>query len=142
MRKILIPALAATVIAAVACGGDSATAPAPTIAGAYALKTVNSAPLPYLVLDDPNFGKIGIVADTYTLTDNGTYTGVTQVRTTLNGASSVDNLPSAGSYTKSGTSVTLTDSIDPTDKVSGTLNGSTLTISVEGFVLVYQRSGS
>lgn len=143
MRKILFSTLAATVVAAAGCGGDSGTGPAAiSIAGTYALKTVNTASLPFTMPDDGT-GKVEILSDSYTLTDGGKYTGVTQVRITLPGGSpTVTNVNSQGTFTKSGGSVTLTDSVDPTDKVTGTLNGTTLTISVDGFVLVYQQSGS
>lgn len=143
MRKTLFTTLAAAVVAASACGGgDSTTGPvSASVAGTYALQTVNSAPLPFTMPDDGSI-KIEILADSYTLADNGKYTNVTQVRLTMNGVAAVENLESQGTYTRAGNTVTLTDSEDATDKVTATLNGATMTVTAEGFVLVYQRSGS
>src|SRR5438046_1312301 len=99
MRPILCSTLAAIVFAVAACGGDSATGPAAaSIAGTYALKTVNSAPLPYQMPDDGT-GTVEILADSYTLADDGKYTGATQFQLTLPGQSpSVFNLNSHGTY--------------------------------------------
>lgn len=144
MRKFHLFTLGVAVITTVACGSDSSTGPAETsIAGTYALKTVNSTPLPYTMPDDGSgSGTIVILADSYTLAADGTYTGVTRVRLTSGGTSNDTDVPNSGKYVRSGNSVTLTDSSDPTDKVTGSIGGGTLTISVDGFVLVYQQSGS
>jgi len=141
MRTILFTTLAATLIAAAGCGSDSTGPVTPPISGAYALQTVNSVPLPFTMPDDGT-GKIEILADSYVLDDDGRYTGVTQVRITVNGIPTVTSVPSRGTYTRAGDSITLVDSDDPTDKVTATLSGGLLTIRVDGFVLVYQRSGS
>lgn len=142
MRSLLFPAFAATLVITAACGSDSATAPeAAAVTGTYSLKTVNSAPLPYTMPDDGS-GIVKILGDSYSLTADGKYTGATQVSITSGGITSVTTLTSSGSYTRSGDSVTLTAADDPTDKVTGTISGANFTISVDGFVLVYQRSGS
>ena len=142
MRTIHISILAAAVVAAAACGGDSGTGPAPSINGTYALKTVNSSPLPYALPDDGT-GKVEIVADSYSLAADGKYTSVTQIRVTPTGGATTDlTVDSKGTFTRSGNSVTLTDADDPTNVITATVDGTNLTISVDGFVLVYQRSGS
>ena len=141
MRKILISTIAATVIAVAGCGGGDSTGPVATIAGTYDLKTVNSAALPFVALDDAS-GKFEILADTYNLSEDGTYTNPTQLRITYPGsAPSVEVLTSTGTYTRSGSSITLTSSDDPTDKITGTIASGTMTLTSPGFVLVYQRSG-
>ena len=144
MRHLLYPTLAAALIVTSACGSDSSTGPATaSFAGTYSLKTVNSAPLPYTMPDDGSGTEtIEILADSHTLTEDGKYSGVMQVRLSANEGQVVTNLTSAGTYALSGSTVTLTASEDPTDKATGTISGSNLTISVDGFVLVYQRSGS
>ena len=141
MRRLLLGTFAATVVATTACGGDSSTGPSITTAGSYSLQSVNSQQLPYVILDDAN-GKFEILADTYAISGNGTYTGQTLVRSTINAEVQTDTLSSNGTYTRSGNSISLTDASDPTNTVTGTLSATGLTISVEGFVLVYQRSGS
>ena len=141
MRKLILSTLAATAVATAACGGDSSTGPSSSVAGSYALQTVNSQSLPFVIQDDVT-GKVEILSDSYSVTANGAYTNQTVVRTTLNGAASTQSISSSGTYTRSGNSITLTDSSDPTDKVTATVSASAMTISVDGFVLVYQRSGS
>ena len=142
MRTKLFSTLAAIVFAVAACGGDAGTGPAAvSIAGTYALKTVNSSPLPYTMPDDGT-GKVEILADSYTLTGDGKYTGATQFRLTPPGQpASVYTMDSHGTYAISGSTVTLTDADDPTDKAVATLSGKTLTINVDGFALVYQSGG-
>ncbi len=132
--------MVAVSLAAGACGGDS-TAPAASIAGTYALQTVNSAPLPFTVIAITDY-KLEILSDSYQIRDDGTYSGTTQFRETQSGTVTVNSENSSGTYTRSGSSITLTDSVDPTYKITGTLDGGKFTVTVEGFVLVYQRVGS
>jgi hypothetical protein len=140
MRKLFLSTLSAALAVTTACGGDSSTGPS-SVAGTYSLTTVNSAPLPYVFLNDAS-GKIEITSDVYVISDNGTYTNPTIIRSTISGEVTTDTLTSNGTYTVSGNSITLTDASDPTSKLSGTVTTSGLTITAEGFVLVYQRSGS
>ena len=140
MRKTLLSTVALAVAFTTACGGDSSTGPN-SVAGTYSLTTVNSSPLPFVFINDAS-GKFEILSDVYSVSDNGTYTNPTIVRSTVNGEVTTDTLMSDGTYTRSGSSITLTDSSDPTNKLSGTVTASALTINASGFVLVYQRSGS
>ena len=140
MRKTFLSTVALAVAFTTACGGDSSTGPS-SVAGTYSLTTVNSSPLPYVFINDAS-GKIEILSDVYTVSDNGTYTNPTIIRSTVNGTVTTDTLTSDGTYTRSGNSITLTDSADPTSKLSGTVTTGALTINTNGFVLVYQRSGS
>lgn len=139
MRKIFTSLLAAAVAVTAACGGDSSTGPAANVAGTYLLQTVNSNALPITVYQDST-QKIEVLSDKYTLATAGTYTNQTVVRTTQGGTASSDTLSYDGTYKQSGNSVTLTDSADPTDQVTGIVSGSTFTVTVQGVVLVYTRS--
>ena len=136
MRKLFIASIAAVALAA--CGGDS-TAPPASIAGTYVLQTVNSAPLPFTVIATTDY-KFEILSDSYQIRDDGTYSGTSQFRETLNGTATVETDNSTGTYTRAGSSITLTDSVDPTDKFTGTVDGGTFTVTAEGFVLVYKKS--
>lgn len=140
MRKLFLSTLSAALAVTAACGGDSPTGPS-SVAGTYSLATVNSAPLPYVYLNDAS-GKFEIVSDVYVISENGTYTNPTIVRSTVSGTVTADTLTSNGTYTRSGNSITLTDAADPTSKLSGAVTTSGLTITAAGFILVYQRSGS
>lgn len=139
MRRLLLSFFAATAVLTTACGGDSSTGPGANVVGTYSLQTVNSKALPVTVYDDGT-QKIEVTSDTYALSANGTYTNETIVRTTQGGTSSSDTLSYDGTYKQSGNSVTLTDSADPTDQVTGIVSGSTFTITVQGTVLVYTRA--
>jgi hypothetical protein len=139
MRKAFLSLLAAAVAVTTACGGDSSTGPAVDVAGTYSLQTVNSKPLPFTVFDDGT-EKIEVLSDSYTLTATGTYTNQTVVRTTTGGTSSNETLTADGTYKQTGNSVTLTDSADATDQITGTVNASSMTINVQGLVLVYSRA--
>lgn len=139
MRNLFLSMLAAAVAVTTACGGDSSTGPGAGVAGTYSLQSVNSKALPFTFYEDGT-QKIDVLSDSYTLSAAGTYTNQTVVRTAVGGTASNETIPSNGTYTQSGNSVTLTDSADPTDKVTGTVSGSTLTINVQGLVLLYSRA--
>jgi hypothetical protein len=139
MKKILVFAVASMVAVVSACG-SSATGPGSSIAGTYNLQTVNSAPLPFTLQDDAN-SRIDVLADVYVLAGDGTYTNATTERITpVGGTARVTILNQNGTYKRIGPSVSLTDAVDLTDKVSGTINGDVLSLSVTGLLLVYQRA--
>src|SRR5438552_11308780 len=106
MRTILSSTFAAIVFAVAACGGDSGTGPAAaSITGTYALKTVNSTPLPYTMPDDGT-GTVEILAASYTLAEGGKYTVVAQFRVTLPGESATAlSLTSHGTYAVAGSTI-------------------------------------
>lgn len=123
-------------LALLACGGDGSTGPGASIAGAYSLTTVNGAPLPFVVTQAGTY-KYEITADTYTLADGATFTEVRADRTTSNGAVTTSTKTDAGSWSRNGTSITLTSPAN--GAVSGTVSGNMLTLSSAGNTLIFTK---
>lgn len=135
MRRLLT---ALSLLALVtACGGDSSTDPiSASVAGTYTLRTVNGSPMPYTVQQSGPF-KYEITDDAYTLSDGGAWTEVWRDRTTSNGVVTTSENTDAGTYTRNGTAITLTS--PNSGAVSGSVNGGTLSLSAEGFALVFVK---
>ena len=123
-------------LALLACDGDGSTGPGASIAGAYSLTTVNGAPLPFVVQQAGTY-KYEITADTYTLADAGTWTEVRADRTTSNGAVTTSTKTDAGSWSRNGTSITLTSPAN--GALSGTVSGNTLSLSSAGNTMVFTK---
>jgi hypothetical protein len=122
-------AIAAAAIALLgACGSDSTGPNNANVAGTYALSTVDGANLPYTV---PNTGDNAEVVQsaTITLTSDSTYTAV--ANGTENGDPSVI-ITDAGNYSVSGSQVTFTSTIIQGGNYTGTVSGSTLTVTIIG----------
>jgi hypothetical protein len=135
MRRFLT---AITLVALVACGGsDSATAPANSIAGVWSLTTINGAVLPYVV-DQAGADKVELTADVVTFAAAGTFTHTSTARTTVSGQATTSSIADAGTYTVSGTTVTIRSNSDGSTS-TGTWAVNTLTIVEEGFTFVYTR---
>lgn len=127
--------IAGLALALVACGGDSATG-ANTTPGTYLMRTLNGQALPY-VIAQTGANKSELTDDAVTLNAGGTYTETGHVRNTTNGQVTTQSHVDAGSFTLNGTAITLL-STDGTS-VSGTLNGSTLTVVEQGLSAVYTK---
>ena len=112
----------------VACGGD-ATGPNASVAGSYSLKTVNGANVPVVVFQDAQ-EKDELTAGNISLSTNNSWTGTLTVRFTdlSNGASDTETAPAHGTYTTSGSSITLTDALDGS-QLTGSVASGTLTIT-------------
>lgn len=139
MRKLLIASLAALSLAAAAC--SDSTAPAPSVAGTYALQSVNSTALPFTLVTEGAY-KLEVLSDSYQLRDDGTYAGTTSMRETAGTDVSLTDEPSHGTWSRSGNSIVLTDSDDPTIKKTAALDGAKLTVSVDGYTLVYVKAST
>lgn len=140
MRRYMLLALP---IALLACGGDDSSTTTPTLAslaGTWNLQTVNGSPLPFTIASNGT-AKTEILSQVATVGSNGTFTEVTQTRTTISGQISVMTLPSSGTISLSGTLVTITVSGSGTS--TGTLNSNTmLTVNdptVTGGVFVFVK---
>jgi hypothetical protein len=133
MRRLV---LALGAISLLACG-DSSGPEASSAVGTWSLVTVNGSPLPYTVLlIQPNY-RLEIVSATFVAAANGTYTGSVTTRETDAGTVTTTTESDNGTWSQSGTTVTVTDS----DGISSTatISGNTITLSQQGFVSVYQR---
>jgi hypothetical protein len=136
MRRL---ALCLATLVAIGCGGgDDATAPASnSIAGTWALETVNGAALPFVVAQS-GANKAEVTSDVLTLAEGGSFTQSTQVRLTQSGTVTTQSASEAGTWTLTGTSVSFRFTSDGSVG-TGTLNGSTLTVAETGIALVYRK---
>lgn len=126
----------------VACSSDKTTGPAVDSAvGVYVLQTINGSPLPF------NAGSQGgvtveIVTDTYSINADGTYSEQGSVRLTQVGSVTTQQVAETGVWQRSGTALNLHPIASSTGVLtdySGSLAGSTLTITISGFVGLYKK---
>lgn len=135
MMRRLIPLVALAV--AVACGSDSTTQPTmASVAGTWALQSVNGAPLPFTVTQSGS-DKVELLSDVVTANINGTYTEVAQFRTTLNGQSTTNTETDAGTFVLNGTAVSLSST--QTGNINGELSGNRLTLVETGYAWVFVK---
>lgn len=135
MRRAL--AILAVVGILAGCGSDSSTQPSATsIAGTWALQTVNGAALPF-VISQSGLNKAEVISDIATADAHGAYTEIAQVRVTLNGSVTTQSSSDAGTYTVNGTALVLKSNDGST--VTGSLNGDTFTITSDGLSLVFKK---
>ena len=99
-------------------------------AGVYVLRSVNGTALPYQIF---RLGADNIVltSDTVTLTDGGAFTEIYVERTTQAGAVTNQTTTIRGTYTVSGTAVTIAFT-SQAGGYTGTITGQTLTLAVRG----------
>jgi hypothetical protein len=108
-------------------GGDSSPASTSGVGGTYTLRTVAGAPLPYTYAQS-GADKSEFLDDVITLTDNGTWSELMHIRTTLSGVATVDAVTDAGTYVREGTTG-LTFSTPKHPDFSGVWSsGNTLTL--------------
>jgi hypothetical protein len=118
----------ATVAMLAACGSDS-TGPRNTNgSGTYALTTVDGSSLPFTI---PNTGDNTEIVNnaTVTLNSDSSYTAV--ANGTENGADATI-ITDAGHYSVSGSQVTFTSSVIQGGNYTGSVSGSTLTVTIIG----------
>lgn len=133
MRKVLI---ALVVMFSVACLGDGLTGSS-TVNGAYTLRTINGAGLPYTIVSNAT-SKTEIVDDVITLFQGGTYDESGHSRTTLNGQVSNESNSETGSYVLLGTSVTFQSS-DRTRSRLMTIAANAMTFVEPGMTSVFSK---
>lgn len=137
IRRLVVLALCAVTATLAACGGDSATGPSASIAGAYTLRTVNGGGLPF-TLAQVGADKLELLNETVVLSEGGTFTQQGSFRITEAGVVSTEFYADAGAYTRSGTAVTFVFNSDGSSG-TGTVASGTITVAFEGFSLVYRK---
>jgi hypothetical protein len=137
MRKLLLLALV-TGLTACETRRGSLFSPAPSVVGTYTLRTLDDKGLPLAVSTVGTVTR-ALTSDTLALKSDNTLREAT-VYTTTDAASTaaptVSSVLTGGSYTLSGTSITLTIG---TALVLGTYSGGTLTLKTATSTYVYQR---
>ena len=139
MRRLFC-SLILLVAAGTACG-DGGTGPKGSLTGTYALSTVDSRSLPIVFYEDADY-KVEILSGSFAVTGASTFTETIAVRETDSTGPLVTTAVCAGTYTRSGNSLTLTE--PETNECGGTYsaawNGSnTLSVDYGGVVAVYKR---
>lgn len=130
---------AAMLLLAIACGGDAVTGP-PTlasVAGRYSLKTVNGAPLPFLI-GQSGTSKSEVLADVLALSANGTFLQTSTIRNTVDGVATTSSSTEPGTFTLAGATATFVFDVDGSFG-TGTIVERALTISGNGFVTIYTK---
>lgn len=129
IRRMLF--LAALVLALPACG-DNGTEAEASFAGTYTLQTIDGHALPFTGEEEV------VTSGSLILRADKTWT----VTFTAHDASGDASFTDGGTYTISGNSITLLSSEDNDNPVSGTFSGSTLTItdSVDATVYIFKKS--
>jgi hypothetical protein len=118
-----------------ACGGDSSTSPG-VVTGTYTLRSVNGAPLPFTVIQI-GADKYEITSDVIILSEGGTFSESTNDRTTQNGVVTTSTITDGGTYSLTGTAISLVSAQSGT--ISGSVSNGTLTLTAEGLALVYTK---
>ena len=134
MRRTL---LAFAAFALVGCGGDS-TGPVASAEGTWQLQTVNGSPLPFTVafVANPVY-RLEVVSDTFIAHGNGTYDETSTIRETQGSTVTTTQQNDNGTWTQNNAALTIT-SVDGTVE-SAAISGNTITVNVQGAVLVYAR---
>jgi len=127
-RALRFAIAAATVAMLAACGSDSTGPRNPNVSGTYTLTTVDGSSLPFTI---PHTGdNIEIVDNaTVALNSDSTYTAV------ANGTENCDSttiITDTGHYSVSGSQVTFTSSVIQGGNYTGSVSGSTLTVTIIG----------
>ena len=135
MKKSLAFIVLAFVLAA--CAGDSSTAPS-SVVGTWGLQTVNGAALPFVV-GQAGASKSELLADTIKLASGGGFIESSSFRTTFNGVVALQTIADTGTYTLSGSSLTLSSTTSAGSSGSGTVSGNTITATIQGLAFVYKR---
>lgn len=129
-RRTVLATVLATVIGVLlasgaACGGDSPTAPE-TISGTFTLRSFNDAPLPVVLTTGT--ATLSLVGDTLVLNRNHTYRTAVVLDETIGGQTTTTVEEASGTYVRSGSSLTLTDTSDGST-VTGVIQGETIVIT-------------
>jgi hypothetical protein len=138
MRKSLVGLALLAVIGSAAACSDITGYSGGSVSGDYQLRTFNGQSLPAF-MGSSSFGTDELMDEVLTIDANGTYADTYQIRTTsLTGVRTTQTYQDFGTWNRSNTAFQFTDSRTG-DIFTGSLNGSTLTVSQLGDVYVYTR---
>lgn len=140
-RSVIAAAGRAVVVASFAllglsaCGGDGG--PGGGVPGTYTLRTVNGADLPFIEFEDATF-KSEVIAETFVLNANNSFTLTTRYRDTVTGEAPVvyDDPPMEGTWEKDGATLTFNVGGSFIDAI---LDGNKITLDDGTDVWVYMK---
>lgn len=119
----------------VACGDDATGLD--DIAGTYTLQTVDGEGLPAVLEEVGTIFLLEITAGSTTLNQDMTCSVVSMFRVTDNGVATNETVTDACTYTFDSGAVTL--DVEGLDSASGSITGSTLTVTSDEVVFVYLK---
>lgn len=138
-RRLLIGIAAAVVVA---CGGDSITA-SDSPSGSYTLQTVNGRALPYALIDTVEGGvafKLEVLSpSTLTIGTGSDWRFILSSRASFGGFVDVATDTVSGTFTRSGSALTLNSAGDEVFRGTWTPPDQ-VTLTADGDVLVFKRS--
>jgi hypothetical protein len=139
LTAVRVLAAALLLTSAAACSGDSdPTAPTQaSITGTWTLQTINGTRLPFIVAQT-GADKLELTSDVLTVSGTGSFTQTTTLRLTQNGQVTTQSVADAGTYTLNGTAASFRFNSDGSTG-TGSISGNTLTVTSEGFALVYTK---
>jgi hypothetical protein len=108
-----------------------------TATGAYTLRTINDAPLPF-TLSTVGTTKTEVLDAVLTLYQGGTYAETSHLRVTTNGVVTTQTKNDTGSYSFFNITVTLTSSAGNPER-RGRIEATTMTITEEGKISIYRK---
>ena len=131
-RARQLGALAAILLASGACGGSTTDTQTQSEAGTYSLLSVNGQSLP-VTINNTSLGTVIIQSASLVLTPGSPSSYTANITGRVGGAPATTIVSDAGTYVRSGTSVTFTSSAAPLP-YTGTINGSNghLTVALPG----------
>jgi hypothetical protein len=107
------------------------------VEGTWSLDTVNGLALPF-TLPESGVDKLELTGEVITLVPPGSLTIVTMFRVTDGSNVFSESVPDGGTYTVSGSAVTLTWDSDGSTSTA-TVTGNTMTLQDIGLTFVYRR---
>lgn len=116
---------AAVILVTAACGSTSSPTTA-SVAGTYALQTIDGKNLPYLV--GAQSGDSSFVTSGRAVLTTSSYIFQAVLRNVIAGMSSIDTLADTGTYTLSGTAIGFKSNSD-SSTTPATVNGNVITVT-------------
>lgn len=133
----LVPVLPLLALALDIGGCSSPSEPHAGIEGVYSLQTINGSSLPYLIAQI-GADKDEITGSSLTIAAGGSFTLTISVRHTRNGVTTTESPSGVGTWSQTGSAVTLTPSTG-SGALTGSMSGNTLTIVDEKATWVYRK---
>jgi len=133
-RYVSVAALVAVVGAVAAC--DRTTSPKGAMNATFDLQSISGTSLPYT--RTLGTATLRITSDVLVLKGDGSYEESTTYAVPYGASAQVSTTIERGKYTVSGNTITFTDQTRGS-RYSGTMDGTTLTQSVNGVTPVYER---
>lgn len=138
MRKTLLAITSLVLVLSAAACSDLATGLGyGNVTGTYNLQTFNGSNLPAL-FDQTSFQERDLVAETFTLYSDGTYTDDYRMREIDQNGTSDFNYNDVGTYQQNNNALQFRDS-QTGNLFTGSITGSTLTITQFGDVYVFSK---